>query len=483
MNDELSSYLSPASLISTWTMTVSPELSLRRVVEAVTMAEASVERHVTMELTVATADRLLIPILRPRRGLLVDNLHVDPSQLGSVYTLNRQETVTMTIQLIRSIVLWTLMKSRKRTKTPGAKRAIETFCRLPAESPRKGLRLMRAMRGIQTLPVRRRRLKALGEFGDFILCLRALANDNQFLDLMEFFRTHRLVLMPFSPSDNGHQISFTYETLLQEVVPGGFYNAVRSSLGHAPYDLRFEIPLAIRTPSYHFRLRAPTGQFIRLQEILVPRFSVQSRLNPQSWELMRLRLRPGQGFIEGDHPTSTNFAHLYLGNVHLGTPIPRRMFARVTINERPLGEMARAFLKVSLSFGILFSVALFGSNLVHRGSGSGDVIAILVILPGLLGYVGPSGATIGSVSVSPISARIGSTLATYCSLIGAVLVLSWATSGKMGGPAFAMPTGVFYGYVAILSVQMWVMLWLAYRICVGVNRYRKAHAFETGSRQ
>jgi hypothetical protein len=285
VDEELSPFLTPTSLIGTWLMTVHPELALRRVIETVTLAEASVQRDVSLELSLTTSDPLLIPILKPRRGVLVDNLRLHGEGETRSFSLNRDETVTVSRHLIRGIVESTLTKLKLDVENPLAKRLTERFCRFPSQRPKSGLRILHIMSVLQRLDTKQ--IKAIGGDSNYLIYLRSLGSDAEFMDLMAFFRTHHLLLVPFSTSQ-GNRILFSYEAGLREVVQPGVYQGLRTALGHAPYNLRFEIPLAIRTQSYHFRFRAPEGQYVLRQEVLIPRFSVPSRPNPQDWELMRL---------------------------------------------------------------------------------------------------------------------------------------------------------------------------------------------------
>jgi len=429
--------------------------------------------------------------MKPLRTRLVDNLEVDVTPGSAGTTLNRDETVIASVLLIRSIARTRLSDAQIDLNSPAAQVVLDELCKLPVRPPKDGLVTIAAMRALRR-EIQQQSVREIedpneetnvprdtGQAG-IVECFTALSDDVQFVELMEFFRIYRPVLVPFESSESHNEVGFSYEVPLAEVMMDRRTDRVRGALGHAPYDFRFEIPLAIRTPSYHLRFRAPNGQYVYKQEILAPRFRMQSRqVRPESWELTEFRPAEEQSFVHGTGSRTGTFAHLYVGNVHVGNPAPRRLFAHIVVNERPLGELGTTFLRTSLSLGVLLAVAILGGHFIGGSGGAGDVIAILVILPGLVGFVGGQSSSSGSLVISPLLARVGATLAAYCSLAGAVIVLWWASVGVRPRQLWLMPHAVLWVTAVVLGTLAAVTIWILVRMVVSWHRYRVARKAES----
>jgi len=490
MANDLASLLAEPTLTGTWSMLVAPELVLRRIVETISVGEASVFRHVTFELNVPAKQQLLIPIMKPLRARLVDNLEVDPTPGSAASTLNRNETVIASVLLIRSIARTRIGDAQIDVDSPAALDVVDELCKLPVRTPKEGLVTIAAMRALsneieqQSDEETEESNEEIGAHlhtrqSEIMECFAAVSDDAQFVELMEFFRIYRPVLVPFESSDSHNVVGFSYEVPLAEVMTDRKTDRVRGALGHAPYDFRFEIPLAIRTPSYHLRFRAPTGQYVYKQEVLAPRFRMQSHWRPQSWELTQFKPAQAQSFVHGTGSRTGTFAHLYVGNIHVGNPAPRRLFAHIVVNERPLGELGTTLLRTSLSLGVLLAVAVLGGHFIAGSGGAGDVIAILVILPGLIGFLGGQSGGSDTILISPLLARVGGTLAAYCSLAGAIIVLWWASAGVKAGKLWLMPTAVLCVIAVVLGILAVLTVWIVVRIVVSWHRYRVARKAES----
>lgn len=452
----------------TLTLVLRPEECMRRIMEEVEIRDSLIVRQVSLEFKSTLAAAALVPILRPVRGLLIDDLRIE-HPIGTSSTLNRDEAEVVQSQILRAAAEIVLIREGYDAGTVPAQSLLNRISLVPKERSARGLRFVTNLRrlaaGVQ-IDLRE------ATTPDYLSMLSVISRDSELVELVDFFRVCRLVLFPVPPEGTS-KVVFSYRNPVSSSIRPTWRELFRSSLGQSPYDFRFELPLARRTPSYHFRASAPAGHYIRRAEFIATRYTFQESSNdvPKDWELEHFTPKADSlCFIEGEGASSGNLAHLYAANLDKANTLPRRLFARITVNERPAGEIGAAALNALVVLATIATVFSLGSRLIGKvPPSSTDAVAILVTLPGLLTLASHRSAQ--ALAYWPICARVVSVMTIFSSIAGAALFLWW--SAIRGGTPGPIPTGVGRSYWVLLATEGSAVLYLLWRLAINGIRFSK----------
>jgi hypothetical protein len=463
-------YLDADEFASSIPLILEPETILRRVLETVEVHSSSVVHRLAFELRASERPaRVLLPLLRPPRGLLIDNFQLEASDADPQFTLNRQESQLVAAQLLAEAALAIIEANHLDPRLPDVQAAIASVIRLVVAKPRDGLTTIALLNELRhNLPTPQHP----DDYDDYYLALAVLAADSLFTRLASFLRIHRLVFAPITLGKDGTKVSFSYEAGLDKVSDHRLADSLRGWFGFSPYDLRIEVPLALRTPSYHFRFRAPRGQYVRLQQVLQPRltFRTLERVPHERWELTKYADNPKLDcFCEGVGPNATGYSHIYAGNLFRESNLSS-LFVRLVINERPAGAIGSSLMKSVVVLTITFISWLLGPALLSAGNAGTFAIPLLVSIPGLYSLGGAIQGPNDEINFAPLSARMSLFVAGFSSIGAALLFLWWSTfpGVGMGGLLNAPVTPWF---MLVLAVQVITVSWLFFRLCVNVSRY------------
>jgi hypothetical protein len=461
--------------------------------------------------------------------MLIDNLQVQSDDGARLFTLTRIETQTAMVALIKQYAKLVLVadeidfdgssgagpeeaadpEESAESKVPtdpdestgaeesqGVLKAIDRVSQIPLLAPEDGKRIITELRLLARQAKTPRPPLSLAS-QTFLACYERLARDPDFLDFLSFLRVYRVVLAPADIDQDNSKISITYESTRIGIGPQislrrtRVVARAREFIGHTHFDLRFEIPLALRTPSYHFRFRAPQGQYVRLEEVLQPRYQVHGGGSPfEDWELKSLsiselnqqrNINRQKAFLEGDGSNSTDYAHLYMGNIraHWSDATPRRIFVRVVVNEIPAGDTGRMLIRAVSAFTVMLAVWFLSNRIIGTQGAAVYAITILLALPSILSFGLLAGTDRTEPVMAPVSASVGTVISGLMAMVASIVFLWWALSNSTTtNSRTSLPALLF---ASLLIVQGVVMTFGLYRLLANVQRYSEAKSLANRS--
>lgn len=472
----------PAQALAT--LLLRPRTLTRRVIDRYTVGNASIRVETTLEFRHPLVRGTWVPLVRLKRGRLVNNLRVDQPATPTT-TLNRYETQLVISSLINGWVTRALAEEGLEATTEGRliRRLLEA---VPLGEPSESKNLIHAMEEFRQAV----RGGTLDEFRNSARimdrCLAALVADDELLEFVRFYRTHRVLLLPVP--ENTTKVVYSLDLPVGGSVRPTRRERLRTALGQSPHHHIFEIPLARTTPSYHFRMDAPAGQYVRSSQINVARYLMPARADrpPNDWELRPLvneRKMPDASphsepaHVVGEGGSADGVCHIYIGGTRQPDRTgPRRLFASVVFNERPGGLLGSSLVQALVVLGTLLMIYVIGGRLVPRGQSSTDAVAILVTLPGVLTLVTrPRRGQ--DPFFSPILVPISSLLSVLTSVLGAGILLWWSANlgcGSKDSPCpqdVPMNDGVRIAFLGVVGIQLLVTALLAWRLTANIKRY------------
>lgn len=231
---------------------------------------------------------------------------------------------------------------------------------------------------------------------------------------------------------------------------------LQSLFGTTQSTYAFPVDFALRTNSYHLRIKGPDGNFVREQSIRYQDTEVE-----EPREVVRPRF-PSD--IQGRPSLPHNFVHLYVGN--RGNPGDhRRMFARVQFLETPPGSLAIAA-SLSVVTAVILAVTTQSlESLVRSSSVISGIPALILAIPGAASvWLFPSYSM--AAGQSPLRSRMA--LATVA---GSCLVAALSIS-ILSARNFHMLSGITYSlWIALIFANVY---W-AWRCTIGGLWNRKEH--------
>lgn len=467
-------FLTPSVLSDATKLVLRQEAQTRRIIEEVELRDSSLLRHVTMELDVNSTGWLLVPILRPSRGALVDNLQLEDSDGRSGFTLNRHESQIVSTYMVQAALLKALNRTSPEDLDDEERLIFDRLSRLPAERPSRAKAAIDGMREMS------RKFAALDDPQALTKNLRmqvALARDNELLDLLDYFSQCRTIFVPMKAEPPSLKVTFSHETGIELATRRSLNSIIRTALSYAPDELGIEIPLALRTPSYHLRFRAPQGFYFVSNELQKTRYRTQAnnRRLPDKWELVRFTApRMGAGpttFIEGDRPTSHNYTHIYAGNISMVSDPPRRLFADISVRERPPGQFGSTLMKALIVATSGALLVAYGETVVGSGRAA-PALPLLLALPGALGLFKPWDRT-KTAPLSSTLVRVLEPVIALCAFAHAATYMLWA-SANASRTSIAHTSEARWSFAIFASAAALAACCCGFRLVEGLLKFSSA---------
>jgi hypothetical protein len=372
---------------------------------------------------------LLVPLMFPRRGVLVDNFDVTDENGGHLPVLSQDEnkvlaelTIEAAFEEALAITPLDWRDTIKENET------LDVLLSLPYVTPEHGLAIANALLerpvdtaiGVLARPNLRRVIRVYGSAFVRTVELRAAEGD-------------RLVL------------KYAYDSAYREVSRPNYYDRWRRFVGQRPYAFAFPVPLAYRCRSYHFRMHAPDGSYCNRAE-----FVTRDQDEYVAWSA------PEDVQVKSED-AGLPYAHLYAHN--LSELDPRPLFARVVFYERPPGSLAATMLFSLLAVATIAVTTAAYPHVVHHA----DLFAVVLAIPAAAAlWLGPLFGESDLVQ-APLSARMG---ALTSGLIGYGAALQVVVAGAFGdaGP-------ISWGLMGFwLLLGLIVFVYVTWRFIRGVVR-------------
>ena len=475
-------------------MYMSPEDHIKRIIETLHMHESSIVRVVTYELDLPpTSPAVAVPVLTPQRRVLVDNLQIEPYEGVCPWTLNRVEGIALTRELVEFLCVASLVDRnlieappvidgafRLDLPTWSACRWISGVAELPDGAA--GARSLFIDSMWKTPPDKRAaRLHLLSPQAQDLVF--ELAADPDIVQLALQVAQRRMVFVPIEPRPDRQKITISYESPHFANAQVGFLGSLRRFLNHSAFNFSVDVPLANAAPSYHFRMRAPDGNYIRTRPespVTALRLKAPTPLvgtgRRRRWRLNRFQPQTSPGAVQGVPGSGSNYAHVYFSRFYReGVPQPA---LAVSINERPAGSIGSAAAHLTLTLAVLVGIALLAVPMARNNRSAVDAAALLTTTPGIAALVlfgSPKGSGSHGSSelvMTPLTAQVGLIVSVVASLMGAILTL--ATVNYVTVPHDPVPLWLVASWGSVLLV-MWISASYAWsRLTINMRRYRVA---------
>ena len=454
-------YETGESLAATLDLLLAPHHCFRRALERIELRPATIRREVTFELHL-DRKHVLVPIMIRRRGALLDTLSLGDSDGVADFTLHRRETKSISRKLIRFALHLALDgKGFDQVDVDHLERlATNVVMRKSGESDA----FIDSLTWMRDFPLPQDAGRR--GYGDAV---RMLAKHNIFYPLAKIFHRHRLVLVPVW-ADEYLKVDFSYEQGLGEATAPGLAQPAREALGHSPYDFRIPLPFHARVGAYHLRFVVPDEMYVRDFGLITN--AIGGPPPHTTWRKREVRkLRRDEAAVQGDGTSTSGLAHLYVPRVRLTSPEPQHLFARLVLNERPLGSVGGAVARALLVVAIVLVVLRLGAELVVDDIAG--PVAVLLALPGLLSLRGRIDAR---PNRRPLLVGVSAAVTIGSAVGSALLYLWWVSDVPTPDPgkpvvSFACPDGILNWFKAILAVLGATVVYGTLRLGAGFLRY------------
>lgn len=440
-----------------------------RITETVEVDDSSVRRSVTLNITIPADSRaiakakpsedrtVLVPILRPKRGELLDNLDVTDASGASLTVLAQEENKLLAssmlgIEFNRAIADAPTLDIEQSATLLGA------IVALPFLEPGRSSATYWEI--FEAVPSQDE-----GTSNDLLSVLR---NDQALRQMAEFFSRGFLTSVEVIARPLAKRlIKYSYDSRYDAVMTSRS-DRLRSLIGQRPYNFRFTVPLAFQAPSYHFRMLAPRGHYCYRQSFMdAP--SSDAHSGAADYLVLKDWHAPITVQYLGHDIAGTPYSHLYAHGLHLHSPFP--LFARVVFYERPIGSTGIAWTFSLVLTLLLVALAIVFPRMISLGTVAVDVPALILLLPGTAAlWLRP---TFDSVDLlrAPLASRLGLLITGVLSYLGAIhLVISqfYMPASVRTTAAFHCALQVIAGLSAITTLVLTHRLVRAIRSAPGV---------------
>jgi hypothetical protein len=406
-------YYSSDSITRTMNLILRPASLISRIIERLEFDDDILRRHVTLELASGPGPHI-VPIAEPLRGELIDMLTIESGDSVTAATLSRRDTAILSKRLLELVAEGLGLNSDDAI--------VNSFTDVGFMSPEESRTLNTMLRRAAELIHDENQLSNEDLFNALGESLFKLASSKDFYQLYRFFRRHRLLLVPCQPKSPFVKISYSYEVGSREFRRRSSIERARSVLGLSAYSLLLEVPLSLKAPSYHLRMRAPMNHYTRKCVLASTNRVRTSDDKVGHWARRPYVPQGSAGFVQYSTADADGLVHVYTGDLHTDPSKPRRLFVGVRIAERPFGQVGAAFVRLVIVGAMIAAMRVLGQDIV--GGQSALAISIFLALPGLLGASALFGAQLGSIH-APITARVGSLVAAGFSILASVFFLMW----------------------------------------------------------
>lgn len=394
-------YFAASSLQMTLALMFSPTTKLVRAVDHVDLREEHVSLRTVLDVS-ATSEYFLVPVATVRRDQLIDTLQIESDDGVTPIVLGERATVAVVRQLL-------LASAEAAAITQLDPQLVRRLCKkVPSEERAKAVELVSAFRSA------------------LIATNGALTPaQNELVALLHHFCTYRPLLVPCRASDGVLRLRYSRDLSHNEFRWTGLREGLRSSFGRLPDELYFDLPLATRASSYHFRLNAPELHYVASADCYrrVGR-ALRQQVHVRAWEIEPF-VPDATATVLGAQPSADGVCHICIRGAADARLATNGLLLRVRVTEQPFGQLGEAAMRLALVLLASYGVWKYGKNLVaFPGTG---LSSIVLALPGLLGasffVTRPTTGTRG-----PLVARIGSIAAALGAILLSVVLAGWTTA-------------------------------------------------------
>lgn len=446
----ITAYFTDESLPTTSALIFSPRQHTVRILESVDLRDGLIERQTTIELSVPP-EKVIVPIAFPWRGTLIDTFKIEATPGVEPSTLGRRET--------RAVMTRVLQSMASVLDAPAdIKAAVREMC--------GQLLVLEAERGEELIEQARKTVEAVMR-GELTPDQRGV------FDALAWIAGRTPLLIPCDPKTAILKISFTSEISDQELRLHGPRETTRSVLGRLPDSMVFDLPLANRTRSYHFRLHAPVKHYVRS-------VSCRARVAAGLARTYRIREHEWTAFtapdvLTGDHADATGLCHVRLIDAALNQQAQNGLLLRVQLSEEPLGQLGGATLRLGLALAGTVALAAYGSRIVTTPSLA--ITSLLIALPGLTGVSLLATKTDGGIR-GPLLARFGNISAAVASVWLALMFTAWTITAQRVAPEtkteYPMPNQIATGFWLLSALLVGVGLACSWALVSNLRAYHTA---------
>lgn len=352
-------------------------------------------------------ETILVPVMTPKKGTLLDNFEISDCSGSTVATLSQRETMGILAHVVSSMFRVTFFE-------PGAKstkKATRALKKREREARTQILKLV-CSRGVK---------KEEEVTASFNEAINGFISTNELIEgfraFCEFFASNYLIIAEV-PLPAGNHVTVKYRKSIP--VHGRPRTAItrrRVRSGLMPYRFEVETSLPFLTPSYHFRVSGPSGQFVSSHFLMdvETKGELDQRAFEEDGRYPYLRVR-----YKGALP----YGHLYMRGLHEFTP--RRLATVVEFDEIPPGALGSAR---SVSVVTTLLVAAFAFILARKSGlqSNADLSAFLLAGPALAAsWVGHS---LERMQRSSLSTYFGLLFTAMVSLSAALLYVVQTKTG------------------------------------------------------
>jgi hypothetical protein len=278
-------------------------------------------------------------------------------------------------------------------------------------------------------------------------------NDQTLERIVRFFAQSFLRIVEIQASEGDRTVlSYAYDSPWEAANRITPWDRWRTWVGQRPYSFRFPVPLAFRSRSYHFRMRAPRASYCNRAEFVAPGEEAHGGTRRyRQWT-------PPVGVQVKSEERGLPYAHLYVHG--LAEEGPQPLFARVVFYERPPGSLGATLLFSTLGAATILVTAVAYQHVVLHA----DLFALLLAIPAAAAlWLGPLFDTSDLVQ-APLAARMGA-------LSAGILAYGAALQVVIAG-AFGLTGWISWTFMWVLWVlpSLYVVFYVGVRLRNGVRR-------------
>ena len=339
-----------------------------RVIEKIDLVDALITQRVTVEWelpdSVTNANLLYLPVLRPRKGDLLDHFHLRDATETSLPGLSYQELMYLAALGLRLLLSEAFARRPRMVRAGQVQTAELALLGLISDRSRSAVevvegeveRILRQIDLTHATPGSRERIAA------YVVSLGC---------------SHPITaVVPGETAQTG-RVQIKYErAIVPYLLTRGWQGTLRLWFGLKPNKVAIPAELALTTRSHHLRVTVPPDKFILRQfmqcrhcmKLVTPRWRgrVPTPDNPcahepdrpghepdSSGQKLRLRVRRRRG---------QNYANVYLRGFGISTPRMQDLQLLAAFYEVPPGARGRASITALVTTVLLLAVGIFATD-------------------------------------------------------------------------------------------------------------------------
>jgi hypothetical protein len=420
---------------------------------------------------------VVIPLLSFRRDRLVNDVTVCADDGSPLELLNRRQTASFLEWAVQASVLTTLepwSRTGGQTHQKVARQLARLVGQIPYGNSRTAIALYDSV--FTSDPILSPDLDLTAGATSTLKAQASalLREDPKLMALCKTLTTHDYMLVTLPTWSPRVTVRVVYDSMHTPRDQDRKLGAkARRYLAHLPHSYRVNIPLALRTQSYHLRMHGPEGDFVAEQSLRVPgdprSLTDQDRITGPPPDPMPPLKEP---VVQLGRPTRpNNEAHVFLANGYMGDI--DKLYARVVFYEKPPGMLGAAFVLSTTLALMLLAFLLNLRQLIAVEGGAIDGAALLALAPGLAAAVLLPSMGDEVVRQGPLRARVAMLATQAVSLTAAATLLIF--DGHVG-PNGDVPSFYYALLLVMIAVLAFVSLAVGHALRLTTRTFRYAQA-------